>query len=127
MPCLDRQAVLDLLPVRMIEPDAEHVGVGELVDALVELAEDRVEVERRRDLTADVAQQLDVLLALALRSRQRFGRLGAEPRLGELRALALLADHPAALDAVDTDRRESGAARRPRHTPTTCDTTAAGS
>ena len=50
----------------MVEPDAEDVGVGELVDALVELAEDRVEVERRGDLAADLAQQLDVLLALAL-------------------------------------------------------------
>ena len=45
---LDRQPVLDLLALGVIQPDAEHVGVGELVHALVELAEDRVEVERRR-------------------------------------------------------------------------------
>ena len=81
---LDRQPVFDLLLLRVIEPDAEDVGVGELVDALVELAEDRVEVERRGDLAADLAQQLDVLLAFALGARQRFGRLGAQPRLGEL-------------------------------------------
>ena len=72
---LDRQAVLDLLFLRVIEPHAEHVGVGELIDALVELAEDRVEVERRGDLAADFAEQLDVLLAFALRPRQRLGRL----------------------------------------------------
>ena len=41
-------------------------------------------------------------------ARQRLGRLGAEPRLGELRPLALLADHAAALDAGGTGRRESG-------------------
>ena len=92
----------------MIETDTEDVGVGELVDALVELAEDRVEVERGRDLAADVAQQLDVLLAVALGPGQRLGRFGTEPRLGELRPLTLLADHPAALDAGGADRHESG-------------------
>ena len=50
----------------MVEADAEHVRVRELVDAFVDLAEDRVEVERRGDLAADLAEQLDVLLAFAL-------------------------------------------------------------
>ena len=99
---LDRQAVLDLVALGMVEADAEDIRVGELVDALVELAEDRVEVERGGDLAADLAQQLDLLLAFALGSRQRFGGLGAQPRLGELRPLALLADDAAALQR---DRR----------------------
>ena len=45
---LDRQAVLDLVALGVIEADAEHLGVGELVDVLVQPAEDRVDVERRR-------------------------------------------------------------------------------
>ena len=78
---LDREPVLDLVPLGMVEAHAEHGGVGELVHALVEPEEDRVEVERGGDLLADVAQQLDVRRALALRTRQRLGRLGAELRL----------------------------------------------
>ena len=100
---LDGQPVLDLVALRVVQADAEHVGVGELVHALVELAEDRLEVERRGDLAPDVAQQLDVLLALALGPGQLLGGLGAEPRLGELRALALLADDPPALHAVHAE------------------------
>ena len=62
---LDGEAVLDLLLLGVVEPHAEHGGVGELVHALVEPEEDGVEVERRGDLLADVAQQLDVRHALA--------------------------------------------------------------
>ena len=109
---LDGQPVLDLVALGMIEPDAEHVGVGELVHALVELAEDGVEVERRGDLAADLAQQLDVLLALALGARQRLGGFGAQLRFGELRALAFLADHAPALHAVEPTRASSPASSR---------------
>ena len=98
---LDRQAVLDLLFLRVIQPDAEDVGVGELVDPFVELAEDRVEVERRGDLTADLAEQLDVLLAFALRPRQRLGGFGAQLRFRKPRSLALLAHQAIPLQPVD--------------------------
>ena len=119
---LDRQPVLDLLALGMVEADAEHVRVGQLVHALVELAEDRVEVERRGDLAADLAQQLDVLLALALGPRQRLGGFGAQPRFGELRALALLGDDAPALHAIgrartSTAEQQVAAVRPPRAIP----------
>ena len=98
------------LALGVVQPDAEHVGVGQLVDALVELAEDGVEVERGGDLAADLAEQLDVLLALALGPGQRFGGLGAQPGLGELRALALLADQAPALHASGAEERQRRAA-----------------
>jgi hypothetical protein len=79
----------------VIQPDAEHVGVGELVHALVELAEDRLEVERRRDLAADLAQQLDVLLALALRLRERLAGVGRSLASANCGALTFTGDHAA--------------------------------
>jgi hypothetical protein len=85
----------------LIKADPEDVGVGELVHALVEPAEDGLELERRGDLAADLAEQLDVLLALALGLCQRLGRFGPQLGLGQLGALAFLAEQPPALDAVD--------------------------
>ena len=125
---LDRQAVLDLLLLGMVEADAEHVGVGELVHALVERAEDGVEVERRRDLAPHLAEQLDVLLAFALGARQRLGGFGAQLRFGELRPLAFLGDvtrsaRQARDNAEDQHAEHDVAAVR----PATCGTTAAGS
>ena len=119
---LDRQPVLDLLALGMVETDAEDVGVGELVDALVELAEDGVEVERRGDLAADAAQQLDLFLALALGAGQRLGRFGPQPRFGELRPFALFAEQASALETIDADdqagaEQQIGQIRRPRAVP----------
>ena len=64
------------LALGVVQADAEHVGVGELVHPLVELAEDGLEVERGGDLAADVAQQLDV----ASCPRSRSGRGPRRPR-----------------------------------------------
>ena len=102
---LDGQAVFDLVPLRVVEAHPEHVGVGELVDPLVELPEDRVEVEGRGDLAADLAQELDVLLAFAFRAGQGLGRLGAQPGFGELRPFALLGHHAAPLQTVHPGHR----------------------
>ena len=108
---LDRQPVLDLLPVGVIQADAEDIGIGELVHALVELAEDGVEVERRGDLAADLAEQLDVLLAVAFGTGKRFGGLGPQPCLGKLRPLPLLADDSAALQAARAEKNADEASR----------------
>ena len=105
---LDRQLVRDLVAFRVIEADAEHLGIGELVHAVVQLAEDRLEVERRGDLAPDLAQELDVLLAFALGRRQGFGRLGAQLHFGEVGALPLLGDHAGALHAIQAEEEQSG-------------------
>ncbi len=42
---LDREPVLDLLAVLMVQPHAEDVGGHELIDAFVQRAEDRLDVE----------------------------------------------------------------------------------
>ena len=103
---LDGQPVLDLLELGVVQADAEHVGVDQLVDPLVELAEDGLEVERGGELAADVAEQLDVLLALALGPGQDLGGLGAQLGLGELRPLALLADQAPALESIGAEERQ---------------------
>ncbi len=126
LPVLDGEPVLDLMLLGVIQPDAEDVGVDELVDALVERAGDRIDVERRGELAANGGQPLDVLLAFGLRPGERFGCLGAQPRLGELGALTLLAGHLAALDPIDGEDEQSGEQAGIRRTPTRCDTTAAG-
>ena len=116
------------LALGVIQADAEDVGVGELVHALVERAEDRLEVERGGDLAADLAEQLDVALAFALGPRERLGGLGAQPGLGELRALALLGRRSRRrCNAIDGEDRPARAAPGSRRTPTRCGTTAAGS
>ena len=102
----DGQPVFDLLELGVVQPDAEHVGVHQLVDPLVELAEDGLEVERGGDLAADVAEQLDVLLALALGPGQDLGGLGAQLGLGQLRPLALLADESPALESIEAEERQ---------------------
>ena len=55
----DGEAVFDEVLFGPVEADAEDAGVDDLVDALVELEEDGVEVERGGDLFADLAEQLD--------------------------------------------------------------------
>jgi hypothetical protein len=85
----------------VVEPHPEHVGGRELIHPLVELPEDGVEVEGRGDLSADLAQQLDVLLALAFRAGQALRGLGAQPGFGELRPLPFLGHQPPPLDPID--------------------------
>ena len=51
-----------------------------------------------------------LLLAFALGARERLGGLGPQPRLGELRALALLAEQPPALQAIDAEDTPARAA-----------------
>ena len=105
---LDRQSVLDLVPVGVVQADAEHFRVGELVHVLVEPVEDGVDVERRRDLAPNLAEQLDVLLALAFGSRQRLGRLGPQPRLGEPRPFAFPVDHAPPQYAGEAEEHQPG-------------------
>ena len=93
----DREPILNFLALGMVEADAKHIGVGELVDALVDLAEDRVEVERGCDLAANLAEQLDVALAFALGASELFGSVRAQPDFVDLCAFALARHDAAAL------------------------------
>ena len=58
----DRKAVLDEVLLRSIEADAENAGINDLVDALIEFEQNRIEIERGCNLPADFAQQLDTVL-----------------------------------------------------------------
>ena len=110
---LDGELVFDLLLVLVIEADAEDVRRRHLVDAVVEPAENRVEVERRGDFAPHVAQELDLLFPLPLTRRYCFGGLGSKACLVELCAGALLTQHTAALqplDAKDCQAKEGGIA-----------------
>ena len=53
----DGQAVFDEVLLRPVEAHAEDAGIHDLVDALVELEQDGVEIERGGDLLADFAEQ----------------------------------------------------------------------
>ena len=51
--------VFDQVLLRAVESNAEDAGVDNLVDALVELEQDGVQIERGGDLLADLAEQFD--------------------------------------------------------------------
>ena len=57
---------------RPVEAYAENARIHNLVHALIELEQDRVQIERGGDLLADFAEQLDAVLL-----RGDFGGLGA--------------------------------------------------
>ena len=57
----DREAVFDQVPLRSVEADAEDTRVHDLVHTLVEFEQNGFEIERSRDLLADVAEQLNAV------------------------------------------------------------------
>ena len=69
----DGEAVFDEVLFGPVEADAEDAGVDNLIDALIELEEDGVEVERGGDLAADLAEHFDGVFL-----RGDFGGLGAD-------------------------------------------------
>ena len=120
--------ILDLVAVRMIEPDAEHVGVGELVHAVVELAEDRLEVERRGDL-APISLSSSTFflpsLSVCASDSAASARSLASANCARWRSLATTRSGAARdASAEDQSPHERDVAE---HTPTTSGTTAAGS
>jgi len=65
----NRQRVLDLMLFRPVEADPKDARVHDLIHALIKLEEDCIQVERRSDFAANLAEQLDrVFLRGNLRS-----------------------------------------------------------
>ena len=78
LPILDGQAIFDQVFLRPVEAHAEDAGVHDLVDALIELEQDGVQIQRSRDFLADLAEQLHGLVGLLemVFLRGDFGGLG---------------------------------------------------
>ena len=100
---LNGQSIFNDILLRAVEAHAEDAGVHDLVDPLIELEQDGLQIEGGGDLLADLAEQLDVLLAVVVRLEGLSlcgGGFGAQFRLAELGSLALPQDQPAALEPV---------------------------